>query len=672
MTPSKKTRGASRARQKDGSDSGPTPVIRRLNIHSAWAMGLALALVVVVRLVYLATLRENPFFSDPILDSRLYDSWAVRLSSGDWLGQDPFFMAPLYPYFLALVYLVLGHNQLAAVAVQLMIGAGSCALVFLMGKRLVGIHAAVLTSVILAFYGPLLFFDGLLLAEFLGIFTNLVWLYVLARPEQDFRARTFFVAGLFLGLSMLVRASAIIFFPVILLWLALFSGVPRRKRWAYFGTLVLGACLTVAPVTIRNYVRGNDLVLITSNGGLNFYIGNNENADGLYSKPIKELHLVGADPESDATGRYYAEKTTGRKLKPSEVSAFWFEKAFQFVKSRPRQFVALNLKKLLLFWNSHEFPQIEDYRIWQSLFPAPIPLISFWFVGPLGLAGVILTVKKTRKFFLLHMFLLAYTISICAFFVTARYRVQVVPVLSIFSAYFLWWCVERVLGKSYKALAGALALVVLLSVVTGRPALTAMGIRPSSDSWYSHFYKGTKFLAHPNTLDEAIRELSQAVRLNQRNPEAFNNLGLGYEKKGMMREAVWAFERALAADSTYVEAWYNLAFLRQGLGDYPAAAALYHRVIGIQPYLPRAHFNLGICLFRQGRLEDAAEELRVVLELEPTNEEAHNQLGIILGEQGDIEGAIRQFEEALRDKPGYEAARRNLNMLLDVKSGGGH
>ena len=668
MTPSKKTMTSAKARRKDRPDSGLVPLIRWLNNHSVWVMALAFGLVVVVRVVYLATLRQNPFFSDPILDSRLYDSWAIRIASGDWMGREAFFMAPLYPYFLAFVYVVLGHSQFAAVAVQLMMGAGSCVLVFLIARRLAGIHVAVTTSLILAFYGPLLFFDGLLLSEFLGTFTNLVWLYVLVRTEGKFRPRDFFVAGVFLGLSTLARASAVIFFPAIFLWLARYSGVAQRRTWVCFGTLVLGTCLVTAPVTLRNYVTGNDLVLVTSNGGLNFYIGNNEKADGLYSKPIKELHLVGADPESDATGRYYAEKTVGRKLKPSEVSAFWLGKGLEFARSHPGKFIALNLRKMLLFWNSHEFPQIEDYRIWQSLFPVPIPLVSFALVGPLGIVGIILTRREGRKFFLLHLFLVSYMISITAFFVTARYRVQIVPVLSVFSACSLWWCIERVLRKSYGGLAGALLLLVLTAAATGKPALAGMGIRPSSDSWYSHFYKGTKFLAHPGTVDRAILELSEAIRLNPRNPEAFNNLGLGYQKKGMLAEATSAFERALSADSTYVEAWYNLAFLRQNAGDYPTAAALYMRMLGLQPYLPRAHFNLGICLFRMGRLAGAEEQLRIVLQLEPTNAEAHNQLGIILGEQGDVDGAVEQFREALRDKPDYESAKRNLGMVLDLKS----
>ena len=661
------TRASARTRKKGISHSGSAPITGWLGSHLGLAMVLSVGTVVAVRVGYLTIVHQSPFFNDPILDSRLYDSWAVRMASGDWLGQGPFFMAPLYPYFLAFLYLLIGHNQLAAVAVQLMVGTGSCVLVCLIGKRLAGVRVAITATLILAFYGPLLFFEGLLLPEFLGIFTNLAWLYVLVGTERNFRLRTFFVAGVFLGLSVLVRASALIFLLGIFLWLARSSSLRQRRTWSYFVTLVLGTCLVIAPVTLRNYLKGNDLVFITSNGGLNFYIGNNERANGLYS-PVKELQMVGADPESDWSGRHYAEQSIGRELKPSEVSSFWLSKGLKFIKSHPHRFIILGLKKILLFWNSYEFPQIDDYYIWRSSLSPRIPLISFALVGPLGIVGMILTLRRTDKFLPLHIFVLLYMVSICVFFVTARYRVQIVPVLSIFSAYFLWWCVEHIRNRSFSSLAVALALLVLTGAATGRPALNAMGVRPSTDSWYLHFCKGTKFLAHENTLDAAILELSQAVRLNPQNPEAFNNLGLGYEKKGMLSEAASAFEDAVSVDSTYVESWYNLAFLRQTLEDYSTAAQLYLRVLKLQPYLPRAHFNLGICFFRQGRLSEATEQLRIVLRLEPSNEIAHNQLGIILGQQGDIEGAIEQFKEALKAKPNYEPARKNLEMLLDFKA----
>ena len=46
-------------------------------------------------------------------DARGYDAWARRLAAGDWIGTDVFYQAPLYPYFLGVVYALAGHDLLA-------------------------------------------------------------------------------------------------------------------------------------------------------------------------------------------------------------------------------------------------------------------------------------------------------------------------------------------------------------------------------------------------------------------------------------------------------------------------------------------------------------------------------------------------------------------------------
>jgi hypothetical protein len=41
-------------------------------------------------------------------DARGYDQWAQRLADGDWIGTEVFYQAPLYPYFLGVIYAVAG------------------------------------------------------------------------------------------------------------------------------------------------------------------------------------------------------------------------------------------------------------------------------------------------------------------------------------------------------------------------------------------------------------------------------------------------------------------------------------------------------------------------------------------------------------------------------------
>ena len=666
-------RSLARARNEERSKESSKPVLLRmdryLERHYALLLIATIAIIVAIRAFYFSTLSNNIFFKNPILDSELYDWWAMKLASGQWLGNEAYFMGPLYPYFLGVVYSVIGHNMLGAAAIQLLIGAASIMLAFLIARKIAGNLVAATTALILALYGPLTFYDGLLLPEVLGIFANLGWLYLLIRRGTDFRVRGFFLAGILLGFSVLGRATALFFVLAIGIWLLWALRVRLTRALSYLGALVLGILLIVVPVAVRNYAVSGDLVFVTSNGGFNFYLGNNENATGLWlfdTRTLKEFRLAGGDVESDWTGKYQAELDTGRQLKPSEVSDYWFSKGMAFVREHPGRFLSLTLRKLLLFWNGFEIAQIEDYYLSKEMCPFPFLLISFAIAGPLGLVGMILTARKSREFGLLQLFVVFYMLSIALFFVTGRYRIHVVPVLSIFSAYTLWWLAEQITRKSLVRVLLTLLMLVGALILTGKPVLSGLGFVSSKQAWHARL--GLKLLNEPGQLDNAIRELQLATRVNPSDAASFDNLGLAYAKKNMLNEAVKAFEQAIAIDTTSVSALYNLALARQKSGDYEEASRLYQRALRLQPYHPKAHFNLALCLQRQGNLAQAAEQLRIVITLRPGDVKAHTQLGILLFERGDLEGAIRELEAALEIDPNFTLAKDTLARVLDARS----
>jgi tetratricopeptide (TPR) repeat protein len=637
-----------------------------LERHYTLLLIVTIAIIVAIRASYFSTLSTSIFFKSPILDSKLYDWWAMKIASGQWLGNDAYFMGPLYPYFLGIVYLVIGHNMLGAAAIQLLIGAASIMLVFLTAKKIAGNLVAVTSALILAFYGPLTFYDGLLLPEVLGIFLNLGWIYLLVRQGADFRLRWFFLAGILLGFSVLGRASALFFVIAIGIWLLWVARVRLTRALVYLGVLVLGILLIVVPVAARNYIVSGDMVLVTSNGGLNFYLGNNENATGLYdTRTAKELRPVGGDVESDWTGKYQAELHTGRQLKPSQVSDYWFSRGVAFVREHPARFLSLTLRKCLLFWNGFEVAQVEDYNLSKEMYPSPFLLISFAIVGPLALVGMILTARKSSEFGLLQLVVVFYMLSISLFFITGRYRIHVVPVLSIFSAFTLWWLAEQITLKSLTKVLLTLLMLLGTLILTGKPMLSGLGVVASKQAWHARL--GLRLLDEPGQLDSAIRELQLAARIDPSNAALFDNLGLAYAKKNMLNEAVKAFEQAIAIDSTSVSALYNLALTKQRFGDYEGASQLYEKALRLQPYFPRAHFTLALCLERQGNLAQAAEHLQIALKLVPRDVEAHTMLGIVLSEKGDREGAIRELEAALDIDPDFALAETTLAKVLGAR-----
>src|SRR5512140_27030 len=76
-----------------------------------------------VRLVYLLQFQHSVFFTSPLLDAAWHDQWARRIASGHLLDGAPYFRAPLYAWFLALIYAAGGAGAWAPRLVQAFLGA---------------------------------------------------------------------------------------------------------------------------------------------------------------------------------------------------------------------------------------------------------------------------------------------------------------------------------------------------------------------------------------------------------------------------------------------------------------------------------------------------------------------------------------------------------------------
>ena len=77
-----------------------------------WPKLAALAVLALgLRLGYLLQASDSPFFDTPIVDARSYAEYARELAAGTWAGRPmPFWQAPFYPYFLAVLFSFFGEN----------------------------------------------------------------------------------------------------------------------------------------------------------------------------------------------------------------------------------------------------------------------------------------------------------------------------------------------------------------------------------------------------------------------------------------------------------------------------------------------------------------------------------------------------------------------------------
>ncbi len=413
-----------------------------------WLFALAAA----VRIVYVILVADHPAIRFPIGDSRAYHLAALRIMEGDWLGSEVFYQDPLYPYLLALLYSAFGVGSIGVLIAQALLDSVSVVFIYWTARILFDQRTAVIAGVLAALFRVAWFYDAILLKVPLTLLLASLTAYLLVRADGRRSAAAWFGAGLALGLAALTRGNYLIFVPILVLWLALIAPLPglaARTRSAM--ALGAGLVIAIAPVAVRNYVVADDFVLITSQAGQNFYIGNfRDNDSGVYKAP--SFVLANAAHEQ-ADFRAEGERRAGRTLKPSELSRFWFGEAFQEIAADPAHFARHTLRKARLFFNHYEIPDNQSFAFFAQHVTGMlrIPTPGYGILLPLAACGVWLARRK-RTAWLLLLFFASYAASVVLFFNVSRYRIPALPAVSVFAGYAVSAAIELATRRDYRAM----------------------------------------------------------------------------------------------------------------------------------------------------------------------------------------------------------------------------
>ena len=547
------------------------------------ALGFVLVIAAALRLAHWAAVRDQPFFGRLAMDSQEYDRWARVIASGDWLGHEPFFQAPLYPYLVAVGYRVFGDSTDAIYLLQIAFAVAGLAALARAADRSLGAPHGIVAAALGALYGPFLFHDVQLLKASLAVTVTcfLLWALVVAREREG--ARIWLGAGALLGVLALLRENALLLAPF-LLPLAARRGQGRRSA-ARMAALLLGMALPLAPVAARNAALGGGLLPTTWQGGVNFWIGNNPEADGTY-RPLVPGKQVPALERAEP--RRIAEAAAGRRLTGSEVSRFWLDRALAWARRHPLDFLRLQVVKAGLYLSWYEWPDAVDYYWTQSLSPAlALPLAEFGAVSLLAAVGLLLARRRLAALAPVLLFELGWALSTIAFFLFSRYRLPAVP--------------------------GLLILAAIPFVATGR-------------AWRG----GRRLQAVAGTLGlAAVWAAPHLAGYRPRTELVEFNLGRMAQEAGDVAGAESHYERALAAAPEDFLAAMNLGTLAARRGDLARALPLLERAVALEPDSDDAHANLGAARLAVGDLAGARAELERALELDPGHEAARRNLALL-------------------------------------------
>ena len=586
---------------------------------------LVFALALALRVAYIFEADASPLFEHPAVDAKTYTHHAQRLAAGNWLGigEGPFWQPPLYPYFLGAVKVLFPESFFYAVRfVQALLGALVCAMSWWIGRALFNPAVGLLAGIGAALCGPLLFFDGELLPASLAAFVDLLALVVLLRVWRRPSRWGFLGAGAAFGVGAMAVPTVLTFavaVPIVLLWRA-----PRRQGLIWAGAFALGVVLAIAPVAWRNWAIGGDGVGISYNAGINLYIGNNPDyAETVAIRPGWEWDELVTQPAQAGIER------------PSAKSAYFAERAWDYIKGDPTGWLGLMGRKLGAFWHGDERGRNQPIYFWRtysnvlsaSLWKAGIAF-PFGLVAPLALWGMLLSLRRIGPTWPL-LYVLSYCLGVVAFFVAARYRVPVLPVLLVFAAYGLWALWDWVRAGRWRSLGLGLA-VCLAFAFAANSHLAPMDMEGDAAIHY--------------------------------------NLGNAYAEADDKKRALAAFERAVAEDPEYWQAWLNLGGVKAALGDLAGGEEIFARVAQKAPRQVEPWMNLAHVRIMQRDLEGAFSCYESALAANPKLLPAYVEMIRLHGQMGDLARAAHILQRAVDQLPAASERLRQFYEEIQMRA----
>jgi tetratricopeptide (TPR) repeat protein len=658
-----------------------------------------LILSLLLRFAYYQDIAGTDLFQVPFLDCLHYQLWAQELLSGDWGVGEPYWMGPLYPHYLALVYLFTGVDSPAPQIIQLLLSVLNIALVFLLARRLTSPAVALLAAALYAGYGPAVFYAGLLLMATLMTTLLLLAAIQAVRCLEQPSSRRAFVLGALVVVTALARGNVLLLVPVLpLLFIGL--GLPRRQTLRLGLMALLGAAAVLLPITARNVLVGRDLVLLTSNGGMNLYLGQKAAYGGIFG-PVDADQAVQFDP----SGEWTLEREFGRDLKPSEVSRIFTRRALQEIVAHPWPTVKLYLIKIYRFWNGYELPQLAAYDHWRrESWVLQILAVPFTLLAAAGLLGILLGRGHLRR--VLGLFVGTYFLSLLPFFITARYRLPIVPLLAVATASYLVTTGQALLtrvdgrwrlGPKFRegwrrvALLGALLVALLPGwadfdrekalwaiqinqagrLVAGGDVPGALAAVQAADAAYPD-YAGTflkKGDIHRRAGEDAqaLAAFQQAEKLAPRERVIPYNVGRTLHRLNELDEALAAFDRCIALDPAWPRGYFGKAMVQRDLGDLPAAIATMAQAVAAQPGAVHYRNNLASLYAENGQLDRAQATLQELLQRYESYVKGWINLALVSYNLGQLEAATRALDQAdaiRRKEPEEEENIRRLRALI--------
>ena len=536
-----------------------------------WVFGFAF----VVRLLVLSRFGESAYFLPNAEDMKFYADWARRIAAGQWTDHRAFYGLPGYPFLLGGIFALIGFDPFAVGFLQSLSEAAVAALLFqtaawaFPGPRARGIGA--LAALGWTFYQPAQAFSVILMPTtwavllFWGVFC---WS---TRTESRSLWRPWLAMGLLTGVVATLVATVFFILPI-----PIAAAVRNLRRpgaiLAAVACLLGGVLAGTSPCWLHNYFVAGEPVLLSAHSGLNFWVGNNPDANG-YPKMPPGMRASQEGMLKDSIR--VAEAEAGRPLKRAEVSRHWSAKASAYIHEHPREWLALMATKLKNLWSAAQY---DDLSIITPLRDEGIltPGLRFGWVAVLALAGVAFAWRRHPRSRWIAAAVCLHLAALLPVFVTERYRLAAVPGLLLLAACGLSDLQQALAGRRWREVGARLA--------AGAAAFSLVTLPQHNAALWSldDYNSGLKALTTGN-MPRAREKLERALAYVPENAECNAVMGNYWLHANNFPRAKWFYQRALQLDPRTLEALNNLALLEMTEGHFAFAKKLLAAALQIEP-----------------------------------------------------------------------------------------
>lgn len=371
----------------------------------------------------------------PVSDSVMYHEFAKSISNGNGYAFPAGNLTAYWPVgtpaIYAMLYTVFGESFQVIAVFNLVVGLMTLVLMMSLAKLWFNEPTAYIVGILYALWPSQIQFTTILASETIFNVFVLLGLFFWYRPNSS-QLTNWLLGTVFFVAAIYVRPIALLI-PFILIGLSFLRDFDFKQLLSSTVITVLTMAILITPWAVRNYHLFGEVVLISTNGGPVFWMGNNPDSTGEYMPLPKDLEF-----ESE-----------------TERADYFKSEAIKHIKEEPGIFAKRLVKRFVDYYRSENIginwniEGIKQQQLEKAILPLKLISSAYWVL--LVLLAIYGAIRLVRSEGLYNAITVTPIIAIIAYNTVIhtiiasgdRYHFPIIPFIGLLAGYSIYLLNER-------------------------------------------------------------------------------------------------------------------------------------------------------------------------------------------------------------------------------------